>query len=158
MVNLVASLDVTTAIQYVYYTVDTHPIVTVNQSPWSAQWDSNMVASGTHTLAAVVNASTNPYSFSAPVTIQVTNAPLAPTFTNITKRILWRCDECHSTGYANFDSTSYSGVMAYVTAGSPSGSAFYTKIASGSMPTNGRLTAEDATLVSDWIAAGAPNN
>ena len=70
-----------------------------------------------------------------------------------------QCLGCHSASSASggVDLSSYSKVMAFVKAGSPSDSLIYTQISSGAMPQGGHLTSELQTLVYNWIITGANN-
>jgi mono/diheme cytochrome c family protein len=81
-------------------------------------------------------------------------SPTAPTFTQVSTTILQPlCVGCHTFA------SSYAGISAYVKAGDPSTSLFYTETSSGAMPKGGPvLTAAQLQMISDWITAGGLNN
>ena len=78
-----------------------------------------------------------------------------------------RCIGCHGNGQpsAGLDLSTYEGVMAgakgreVVVPGNPSKSLLVTNVKSGKMPRNGaKLTAEQITILNDWVSEGAPDN
>jgi uncharacterized membrane protein len=83
------------------------------------------------------------------------------TFSNVSSEILQpNCTSCHSgsSPSGGVDLSSYTGVMAVVTAGSPSSSNLYTAVNGGIMPPGGSLAQSDIALIDSWITAGALNN
>jgi len=77
------------------------------------------------------------------------------------------CNTCHGGDQtkAGLDLTTYTSLMAgsmqgaVIFPGSPSQSVLVQQVADGEMPKRGdKLTAEQVQIISDWIAAGAPNN
>jgi len=63
------------------------------------------------------------------------------------------CSSCHSW------STSYYGVMNYVSPGNPYASMLFTDCASGKMPQYGYpLSSDQISAIGSWIQSGAPNN
>lgn len=77
------------------------------------------------------------------------------------------CNTCHGGDQtkAGLDLTTYTSLMAgsmqgaVIFPGSPSQSVLVQQVVDGEMPKRGdKLTAEQIQVISDWVAAGAPNN
>jgi mono/diheme cytochrome c family protein len=77
------------------------------------------------------------------------------------------CNTCHGGDQtkAGLDMTTYASLMAgsmqgaVIFPGSPSQSVLVQQVVDGEMPKRGdKLTAEQIQVISDWVAAGAPNN
>jgi hypothetical protein len=91
----------------------------------------------------------------------------APTFTQIYTQILvvyCAGSQCHDPGSASgvafsTQSSAYTSVSKYVTAGNGAGSSLYKTLSSGAMPQGKpKLSAANLALVQAWIDAGALNN
>jgi hypothetical protein len=91
----------------------------------------------------------------------------APTFTQIYTQILvvyCAGSQCHDPGSASgvafsTQSSAYTSVSKYVTAGNGTGSSLYKTLSSGAMPQGKpKLSAANLALVQAWIDAGALNN
>jgi hypothetical protein len=147
-------------VSFVRYMIDDHTFVpNLTTAPYSYSWDSGMVGNGTHTLGVFLVDPQGFTYFADPIAVTVSNAALSATYTSVKRRVLWRCESCHAGGgRSSFNATSYSGVMASVSPGNPSGSRFYQTISAKRMPADGPLTNDDIELVRQWIQNGAQNN
>lgn len=118
---------------------------------------------------AAAQAAPIPAASAAPITQGTTSststsppASSDATFTQVNTQILQaKCIGCHSAGSSpDFSSyTSFATNTQWVQPGDASASALYTQVQSGSMPKGGTpLSADEVTLIYNWIQNGAQND
>lgn len=87
---------------------------------------------------------------------------LMATYSSISSLIIKpECTGCHggAAPSGGIDLTTYMGVMKEVTAGNMNTSVLYTDVSNGIMPKGGAmLSANQISIIGQWIAAGAKNN
>jgi hypothetical protein len=161
-VNITANASDNVGVVGVQFYVDGAALGTEDTtSPYSATWNTSMLANGTRVLTARARDAAGNMATTSNVSVNVQNAPTNATYTWIVANVLPRCTGCHNSAnpMAGYSYSTYAATLNSVTAGNPNASKFYTEINNGSMPRGStKLTAIQIQAVRDWIAAGALNN
>ncbi len=141
------------------------------QTGASVKFNTTLCAS-TNVVSSTSITCTTPAHAAGVVSVTVTNPDMQtntlnsaytyvtpPTYTSLKADVLTaRCSSCHGAS-GGFSTQIYSQIFSRVSAGNPSASLLYQRVANDSMPTSGgALTATQKQKIFDWILDGAQNN